>query len=288
VKRALSSILLVLLFAAPTASADGFREGMVRGELEQAGFADIARTVAKASRPAVTVNLAQRSREPVARGGSRFGGRPDLPAGTAWPRCTGRPQTFLAQIRVRELPGAARELRRLGGTLLFFTHVEFEPGERDYGLWAGDCTTVVHARPGAKLRRTALPSGTLRLHPSRPQFVARPHVPDLALDEDVLMAPLGRVKMTAWERWLDFRYALLGKPGLEHLLLGYSDAPNGGDDCSARAERARDTWRHLFTIGPDDRLGFSVADGGRLQILVAPADLRAGRFDRVCGVFDSG
>ena len=95
------------------------------------------------------------------------------------------------------------------------------------------------------------------------------------------------MKVADWERWFELRYVLLGKPRLEHLLLGYSNAPNGGDDCSERAERARDTWRHLFTIGPDDDLGFNVADAGALQILIAPADLRAGRFDRVCGVFDS-
>jgi hypothetical protein len=33
--------------------------------------------------------------------------------------------------------------------------------------------------------------------------------------------------------------------------------------------------------------GFEVADAGRVQLPISPADLRAGRFDRVCGVFDS-
>ena len=286
-KRTFASLVLLLLIAAPSASADGFREADVRKTLEAAGFGDVAGKVAAAARPAVTVNLAQRDREPVARGTSRFGGRPDLPAGAAWPRCKGKPQTFLAQIRVRELPRAARELRRHGGTLLFFTHVEFEEGVRDYGLWAGDCTTVLHVRAGAKLTRTALPSGTLRMTPSQPRFTARPDVPDFALDQDFLMGPLRDVKITEWEDWFDVRHKLRGKPGLEHVLLGYSRAPNGGDDCSERAERERDTWRHLFTIGPDDHLGFNVADAGALQILIAPADLRAGRFDRVCGVFDS-
>ncbi len=31
-----------------------------------------------------------------------------------------------------------------------------------------------------------------------------------------------------------------------------------------------------------------VADGGRLQLYISPADLRNGRFDRVYGIFDSG
>ncbi len=198
-----------MLIAAPTASADGFREAEVRKALTAAGFGDIAGKVAAAARPAVTIDLAQRSREPAVLGRSRLGGRPDLPEGTAWPLCKGKPQTFLAQFRLRELPKAARELRRLGGTLLFFTHVEFEPGEREYGLWAGDCTTVVHARAGAKLRRTAVPSGTLSLRPSKPRFSAQPDVPDFALDEDFLMAPLRDVTIRDWESWFDVRNVLL-------------------------------------------------------------------------------
>ena len=153
--RVLSSFLLLLLIAAPSARADGFREREVRDALTAAGFGKIASQVAGAARPVVTVDLAQRKREPAALGTSRFGGRPDLPTSAAWPMCKGKHQTFLAQIRVRELPGAARELRRLGGTLLFFTHVEFEEGERDYGLYGGECTTVLHARAGTALRRTA-------------------------------------------------------------------------------------------------------------------------------------
>ncbi len=42
-----------------------------------------------------------------------------------------------------------------------------------------------------------------------------------------------------------------------------------------------------MTVGPDLGIGFEVADGGRLQVVIDPADLRRGRFDRVCGIFDS-
>ena len=286
-KRALSSFLFLALIFAPAAAADGFREVEVRKTLTAAGFGSVADRVAEASRPMVTVGRSRLEREPSALGTSRFGGRPDLPAGTAWPRCKGKDQSFLAQIRVRDLPAAAGELRRAGGTLLFFTHVEFEPGERDFGLWAGDCTTVVHARAGAKLERAPFPGAVLELKPSTPRFTARPDVPDLALGGDVLMAPLGDVKIPDWEGWFEARHALNGKPKLRHRLLGYGDAPNGGDECTARLERPRGAWRHLFSLDYDPGMGWEVADGGTIQMLISPADLRAGRFDRVCGTFDS-
>ena len=74
---------------------------------------------------------------------------------------------------------------------------------------------------------------------------------------------------------------------MEHRLLGYGDAPNGGNACSGRMERSKQPWRHLFSFGWDEALGFMVADAGSLQLLIAPQDLRRGRFDRVCGDFDS-
>jgi hypothetical protein len=85
-----------------------------------------------------------------------------------------------------------------------------------------------------------------------------------------------------------FRDAVNGKPRMETKLLGYANAPNGGNACWQRAERKKSPWRHLLTVGPNDAVDFVVADAGRIQFLIAPADLRTGRFDRVCGVFDSG
>src|SRR4051812_15426057 len=67
-----------------------------------------------AQRPTVVMKPGRLGPMPAARGTSRIGGAPDLPAAARWPTCHGRPQTFLAQVRVRDLPPAARELRRAG------------------------------------------------------------------------------------------------------------------------------------------------------------------------------
>ena len=90
-----------------------------------------------------------------------------------WPQCKGRPQSFLGQIQLSELGASADELRRHGGTLLFFTHVEFEPGDREYGLWAGDCSTVVHVPAGAATLRQKPPREAMRLKSTPVRFIAR-------------------------------------------------------------------------------------------------------------------
>ena len=88
-------------------------------------------------------------------------------------------------------------------------------------------------------------------------------MPDLALDADHLMPPLQDiVPPDSWESGSSSATRCSASAGLETKLLGYPRAPNGGDECSARDGAPKGTWRHLFTIGPDDEFGFEVADAG--------------------------
>lgn len=281
--RALSSLLLLLLIVAPSASAGGFRASEVREAVTTAGYGTIADRVADVSRPVLMLDRVLLAREPRALGTSRLGGRPDLPAGRQWPRCRGERQAFLAQVRVRDLPPAARELRRHGGTLLFF--MSDERGDN----WVGRCATVVHAPRDAKLQRLATPRGLFRLRPARLRFDLRPDVPDIGGDGNRLMAPLRDVAMTEadWERWYDVRRALNGEPEYGHQLLGYARSAYNPDPCTERADRRSAPWRQLLVIDNDDTLGFDIPDGGRLHVLISPAALRAGRFDRTCSYFDT-
>jgi Domain of unknown function (DUF1963) len=283
------AVVLVLFLAAP-AVALGYRDAEVRDAAARAGFESIADRVAEASLPTVLVGRRVLERAPRVLGTSRLGGNPDLPAGARWPRCRGRAQTFLGQVRLAGLPADAEPLQAQGGVLLFFTHVELEaPG---YGLWAGRCTSVLHAPEGTRLVRTRPPrrARVLRLRPAELRFRMRPDIPDTDVNFERLAAPLRdiRLKGQQVERWWDLGAALHRRTGaLEHRLLGHIQSPNGETHCWERTQRARGAWRHLFTIGPDYRVGFEVADGGRLQVAIPPGDLRSGRFDRACGSFES-
>lgn len=282
--------IVSMLVAAGAAVASGYREAEVREAAARAGFGPIADRVAAASLPTVLVGRRLLERAPRARGTSRLGGHPDLPAGARWPRCRGLAQTFLGQVRLSDLPKDAEPLRAHDGVLLFFTHVQMEsPG---YGLWAGRCTSVIHAAERAALRRKRPPRGArlLRLWPAEMRFRMRPDVPDTDVQLDRLAAPLSDIRLTAREaeRWWELEEALHRRPTLlQHRLLGHIRSPNGGSSCWKRTQRRVGAWRHLFTVGLDFGIGFEVADGGRLQIAIAPDDLRSGRFDRVCGIFDS-
>jgi Domain of unknown function (DUF1963) len=154
------AILSMLVVAGP-AVADGYRDAEVRNAVAGADFESIADRVAASSLPTVLVGRRMLERAPRALGTSRLGGHPDLPAGARWPRCRGEAQTFLGQVRLSDLPTDAEPLRAHDGVLLFFTHVQLEsPG---YGLWAGRCTSVLHAPEGAALTRERPPRGVAAL-----------------------------------------------------------------------------------------------------------------------------
>ncbi len=219
----------VLSLAAVPAHAGGRED--VRRQVAAGGFPELADRAARAARPMVAVNRTRLRRAPHRLGTSRFGGSPDLPAGEPWPQCAGRPQSFLGQVRLRDLPPAAAELRRLGGVLLLFTQVEFEdPSDTSYGLDAGRCTAAIHTRPGARLVRAKTPAfPTLAMRPARMRFGARLDVPDVR-HGDRLHPPMEDVRLAdgAWEPWSEMRRRVQRLPGtLEHKILGYLEAVNG-------------------------------------------------------------
>ena len=258
IRLATTLAAVALLAAAPAASAQGFREPEVRAALEASGLGALADTIAPAARPAMIVDRSLLEREPSELGTTRLGGRPDLPAGTKWPRCHGYAQTFLAQLRLRDLPAEAAELNGQDGTVLFFAHID-----RVDGSWNqpfnGECTTVVHARPGTPLRRASIPRHALRLRPAAPAL-RRPARPPghRASGADRLMPPLHAVKLEDSFAWSDVRDRLEGEqippaPRARVQRRLRSAAPRARCAPSARSTPGATSSRSATTSGSASR-----------------------------------
>ena len=119
--------------AAVKVSGDGLDE-----QLRQAGLQDCADVLKRYHSPAVrlvTRPLADGWSDPgkgPALGTTRFGGWPDLPADSRWPRWAGRPMAFLAQINLADAHQSNPQLRLpSAGLLSFFLGCADETYDKD-------------------------------------------------------------------------------------------------------------------------------------------------------------
>ncbi|GGH68455.1 hypothetical protein GCM10007362_02480 [Saccharibacillus endophyticus] len=92
----------------------------------------------------------------VPTGRSRIGGRPDLPHEAQWPTYQGKPLSFIAQIRLEEVPWKPEDLPEKG-LLSFFYNADDQPWGYDPEE-AGQWRVLYHAEAD-KLERRSLPDG---------------------------------------------------------------------------------------------------------------------------------
>jgi uncharacterized protein YwqG len=235
---------------------------------------------------------------PIAVGGTRFGGEPDLPAGAAWPRWRERPLIFVGQIALAELAGStvASLLPRAG--LLSFWYA----GSVDaWGLDPDEAgaSRVTFVAPGVPLQTTAAPPGIPDEGPLAPCT--------WATREELTLPPWESATAAAWgltRKQLDHYLELQGLLGIGegmtiHRLLGHPDpvqgdmqiecqlATNGvvhgngvDDPRGAALEPGATDWRLLLQVDTDDDLGSDWGDTGRVYFWIREQDLAAGRFER--------
>jgi uncharacterized protein (TIGR02996 family) len=106
------------------------------------------------ARPALTVASAAAPEKSLPVGASKYGGRPDLPPGTKWPKFKGAPLAFLGQLNLAELRAspAVREMPA-AGVLSVFAAYDLESGNDDFpkGSWR-----LFHFPDATKLARREL------------------------------------------------------------------------------------------------------------------------------------
>ena len=230
-------------------------------------------------------------------GASRLGGDPDLPSGMKWPTCRGKKTTFLAQIPLADLaqiePGA---VPADDSTLAVFaglipaddgvTQMEQSPGR------VGRATCVlVRTLRGPLVRRTT-PKRVPRLRSRPVRFVPTLTVPDSQLAQERYGLTDKQVYDKYWRLEYEAAAGTLGREPDElpiHQLLGWPAAVQYAPlfGCGTTFPK-EPTHRLLFQLAFDERLNFAIGDGGWLYLTGRPADLRAGRFDRLCSEFQQG
>jgi hypothetical protein len=202
-----------------------------------------------------------------------------------WPRCGGHKLSFLGQLRLADLP---QGVVPADGVVTVFADIKEDedgvpPVEVAYGRVGKQTCVIVRALHGALTRR-AVPKGVPTLH-SRPMTL-RPTltVPDVYVAEK--RYGLTDDQDETWWKLED--EAMVGRLGHKpeytpnHQVLGWpwpiQDTPLYG--CGGRAKRL--THRLFLQLDYDEALGFAIGDGAVLYLTGTAADLRAGRFNRLC------
>ncbi len=93
------------------------------------GLVDVADAVLRLARPIVTIATEPAKDSLISVGDSKFGGRPDLPAGVDWPTC----ERGATRVPGADCPGGlerntSRALAARGGLLSFFAYQSHESG----------------------------------------------------------------------------------------------------------------------------------------------------------------
>lgn len=236
-------------------------------------------------------------------GFSRLGGLPLLPAHLEWPQWKGKPQSFLAQLDLREIAGALPSFLPASGVLYFFYDQDqsaWGSGPEDLGAWRvyycdDDPTTLAERAAPAGLA----PEFIYRRKPVFPQRIEV--LPD--------SQALPRTEFQ-WARdgdaYTELRAETLTE-GQRHQMLGYP-SPVQNDNMEEECQLAfngikissREThkdpqvvtlkagaseWKLLLQLDTDDDTGWMWGDVGTLYFWVRESDARRGDFSKVWMIF---
>lgn len=243
----------------------------------EAGVAAQRSAVMALARPALAMGTkppASEGRFPI--GTTKFGGKPDLPLGSAWPRAEVAPLEFLAQLDLTEFrrtfAGAALPPGRL---LSLFSYHDY--GDDEYGNGRGepydrdDGLLILVVPEDAELTRLEPPAdltedlGAPR-PPCRVTYVEALDVPpssSIWADEGPLREALGKLGEGRDDPMREAR----------HQLFGYTRVTVLAGDPTPGKE-----WVQLIRFSSDDNPGWGWGDGHFLYWYVKPAELSRGDF----------
>lgn len=261
----------------------------------------------------VTLEISGEARHSV--GATRFGGKPDVPAGFEWPyfetdtiddkKVKSRPLAFLAQFNLSEISQYDTEnLLPRSGTLAFF----YELGSQRWGLDIKDkgCAKVFWFHEWEDLSPAEFPEDlaedfrlpainiTAKPEKSYPRYedfyLNRTGYSDMMDDFEAAEKNLGIVYPENCSKLLGWADDIQGNmtSECEFIARGYSSDGVSNSDKFPKEEHKKiedstDDWTLLFQLDTVEQEGFELmfGDGGRIYFYIRKEDLRAKRFDRV-------
>lgn len=239
-----------------------------RVEIERAAPEEL-RGFLHSAAPAVRLRACMAPRR-VPLGGSRLGGRPDLPVGTRWPTFNRRPLTFFAQLRLDEVASVAPDgALPSSGLLLVFADFVYD------GDYIDDDVIHVDLVEASNLKRAAWPKVLAEEVRFRPAVL----LPEPFLTFPSEPAGLPDDSYEEWQKLL----AAVQPDGPHHRTLGHAASIQGIPPPSTEGT----PHVLLLQIDSDGITGMTFGDGGSLQFWVPPRDLAVGDFSRCVVTWDS-
>ena len=250
-----------------------------------------------------------------ARGNSRYGGVPDLPASIPWPRSDNGYLTFLMQIDLGEVPSIAKNPLPKTGFLYFF-------------IESDDCASDVRARVRffrgrrSLLKKTVAPPAEELAHeyyrnlvPHKITIAAGVDIPTYGstLFDYVQQSAERNQQGDGGDRLLNLKDDALGLRTNQRQagqLLGCSSQAHGGMrenahltsigkrdriyDYTYRKRNQRELrsgaedWRFLWRIDSEFAVGVCIHDAGEFYILIRKPDLSKRDFSRIYVEIEGG
>lgn len=228
---------------------------------------------------------------------SHIGGVPTVPGEFDWPRPSGPPLAFLAQLDLEQLARHPRiDWLPNTGFLLFFYDMTEQPWGFDPKHGTG-WTVLYRPVMGPPTERAAPPDlpadGQLRranvtfrpvqTYPSALEGLADLHLTDREVDAFTTLQE-ARFEGAPQHQIGGHANPIQGDMELECQLVSnglYCGDPSGYEDPRARTlEPGAHEWRLLLQLDTDDELNIMWGDCGRLYFWIRELDARLQRFDR--------
>ena len=230
----------------------------IRKVIAGSDLAGEAEAIMACVRPAVRMHVTRTEMADLARGASRLGGQPDLPADLHWPANPGndaRPLEFLAQIDLAEAARVCRlpDLPDTGWLVVFYDLDDSPWGysASDEGGWrvlyfSGAAEKLIRARPA---------DGKVEIfQPCALCFEREDCLPDI----QGATKDFGPRDRGEWDRWWKLQQRLKRQTGEPlHRLGGYPSLVQSGVD--------DDNWEFLLHLDTDEEgPGWMWGDAGRI------------------------